>query len=428
MQPDDRDGSAVMRDHLAPIRVLYLTPPEPRGAALAAQSFIDEEIRAIREWTVTPFVLSNAIAGRMTCDGINVVNVPRERSSAAFLRSAAFALRRCRGTYKVFTSASSPKEVAHAIRIEEAAARLIREEKIDVVHSHFGWPGGFGGSLAAQATGVPLVASIRGMDVLVRPELKYGLRLDAAYDAALRHLLETASRVLTATAFMRDTTVALSADPGNIQILQKGVDTSRFVPPQDRGDAKALLGLSGAVVLAVGALKRRKGFDTVIDGVAHLGRSDVTLVICGEGEERTALARRTESAGLSSQVRFEGHVSRGRISEYFAAADVFVHAAELEAAGNVVLEALAAGCAVVVTDSGGPSEYVEDGCNGFVIPVGDARALASRLEALLGSEPLRAGLAREGRRRVEQRHAYARMMADLRQIYDEVRFRMVSTP
>jgi glycosyltransferase involved in cell wall biosynthesis len=113
-------------------------------------------------------------------------------------------------------------------------------------------------------------------------------------------------------------------------------------------------------------------------------------------------------------------VTRQHIADYFAAADVFVHAAELEAAGNVVLEAMACGTAVVVTDSGGPGEYVLEGVTGFVIPVGDAAALVERLRTLLIDPVLRDRLGRAARAQVELRHAYPRMMADLRAVYDGV--------
>ena len=123
---------------------------------------------------------------------------------------------------------------------------------------------------------------------------------------------------------------------------------------------------------------------------------------------------------MTGRVRFTGNVGRAEIADYFAAADVFVHAAELEAAGNVVLEALASGCGVVVTDCGGPAEYVEDGVTGFVAPVGDAAGLASHVETLLSMPGLRDRFADEGRRRVEQRHQYSRMMSDLRDLYDQM--------
>jgi glycosyltransferase involved in cell wall biosynthesis len=251
----------------------------------------------------------------------------------------------------------------------------------------------------------------------MRPEIGYGLRLDPGYDAALRHLFDRAAVLLTATSFMRGETMALGAPAQRVRVLDKGVDAETFVPRRDRDALKMRLGIQGPMVIAVGALKKRKGFDVIVDALAAVA-TPATLVICGEGEERGPLERQAEAAGLKDRVRFAGNVSRAVIPDYFAAADVFVHAAELEAAGNVVLEALASGCGVVVTDSGGPAEYVEDDVNGYVVAAGDVRTLAVRIEGLLSAPALRERLGREGRRRVEKRYRYARMMSDLRAIYD----------
>ena len=406
-----------------PLKVLYLTPAAKDGRSLAApgSSFVEEEIRAIRDCNVEPLVLTDAIETRVRIDGIELIGVPRGRV-ASLPRSTLFGLRHAGILNKVFRAAAHGGRVIHAVRVEEAAARVVVEQRVDIIHSHFGAPAGFGGSLAARAAGVPLVASIRGADILVRPDLGYGFRLDPAYDTALRHLLESASVVLTATSFMRQRTLDLGAPPERVQILEKGVDTIRFRPPADREQMKTSLGLSGPVLLAVGTLMRRKGFDVIIEALASL-RHTATLVICGQGDEQNALAGLAAARGVTERVRFAGQISRAQMHDYFAAADLFIHAAELEAAGNVVLEALASECAAVVTDSGGPSEYVEDGVNGFVVPVADPATLAARIDALLSDPSLRRAFAAEGRRRVEARHTYPRMMTDLRAIYDDVRQR-----
>ena len=404
-----------------PLNVLYLAPASPGAQSLAAQSFIEEEIRSIRGWNVKPYIRTDELRGAITKEGIDVIGLPRLRSPELVFSFGVFALRhsvllvRSLGlSWRAFV------RVLHAMRLEHAAATLVRRQGIDILHSHFAWPGGFGGSLAARWTGVPLVASIRGTDVLVSPELNYGLRSEAAFDLGLHHLFPAAARILTATSFMRDATLALDAPRGKVRILDKGVDTETFVPPPGREDAKRQLELRGPVVLGVGDLKRRKRFDVVLDALSAMQADEWTLVICGGGEERARLEAKASALGLGPRVRFAGRVSRAQIPAYFAAADVFAHAAELEAAGNVVLEALASGCAVVCTDSGGPAEYVEDGSNGFVVPVGDVQALRHRLTTLLRRPDLRQRFAAEGRRRIEASHAYTSMMRDLRAIYDEV--------
>jgi glycosyltransferase involved in cell wall biosynthesis len=413
-----------MPSALTPLKVLFLTTPAKGGASLAAQSFVEEEIRAIQAFGVQPFVLTDEIVGETTVDGVPLVGLPRA-SAAATPGPAWLGLRHVSLLTRLLSAASHPREILHMLRIEDAAARLIDRERIDVVHSHFGWPAGMGGSLAAQATGTPLVTSLRGTDVLLRPDLAYGLRLDPGYDAGLQHLFRTAARILVATSFMRSVAVEAGAPPQNVVTIDKGVDTVRFRPAADRAAIKSRLRVAGPLVLAVGGLQRRKGFEMIVDAFAALRRSDATLLICGTGSERDALERRAVACGVAPRVRFEGFVSRDRVGDYFAAADVFVHAAELEAAGNVVLEALAAGAVAIVTDSGGPGEYVQDGVNGFVIPVGDAGALRSRLEALLADPALRDTLAAAARERVERRHAYPRMIGEVRGVYDAVRHHAV---
>ena len=404
----------------APIKVLYLAPASPRGQALAAQSFIEEEIRAIREWNVRPFILTDEIRSRVAREGIQLIGLRRLRSLRDSVRFAALVLRRLPLLLNCLLRSWQPRKLLHAFRIEYAAAKLVRRERIDLIHSHFGWPGGLGGSVAAARAGVPLVASMRGTDVLLRKDLNYGLRLDRAYQCALRHLLGRASRILVATDFMRRATLDVGGDGSRLEVLAKGVDTETFSPRFDRGSAKRALSLSGPIVLAVGNLQRRKGFDQMIAALASLPQQEWTLVICGAGAERGALEAQAARAGIGDRVRFEGHVSRTRIALYFAAADIFVHAAELEAAGNVILEALASGCAVICTDSGGPGEYVTDGRSGFVVPVGDVAALAARLRDVLRSPDLQHRFGREGRRRVEASHTYGRMMSGLRRIYEQV--------
>ena len=401
------------------LKVLFLTPPAKAGGALAAQSFVEEEIRAIRDFNVQPYVLTDEIGGRTEVDGVPLVGIPRA-SLASIQCPIWLGMTHLSLVAKLWSASRNAREIFHAVRIEAAAARLIADEGIDVIHSHFGWPAGLGGGVATQATGVPLVTSVRGTDVLLRKDLGYGLRSDPAYDVALRLLFRRARRILVATTFMQIAATNAGADPHKVQIIDKGVDLARFRPTADRHQARARLGVSGPLVLAVGSLQRRKGYEAIIDALAALRRADVTLAVCGTGDELRALESRAKSQGVDSQVRFEGQVSRDRIGAYFAAADVFVHAAELEAAGNVILEAQASGAAVVVTDSGGPGEYVDDGVTGFVIPVGDASALAARLEVLLSNPSLAARLADAARQRVERRHAYPRMMAAVRAVYDAV--------
>ncbi len=143
----------------------------------------------------------------------------------------------------------------------------------------------------------------------------------------------------------------------------------------------------------------QKGFDLLISAVASLYPKypEWQLVIVGEGPERPALERQAARLGLANVVHFPGWVSQPY--DYYHTAGVFVLSSRFEGFPNALLEAMAAGCAVVATDCpSGPKSIVSHGVNGLLVPSGDPQALALALGRLLADEGERArfGLAARG--------------------------------
>ena len=98
------------------------------------------------------------------------------------------------------------------------------------------------------------------------------------------------------------------------------------------------------MILTVAGLIRRKGVHHLLEAAARLRPThDFSVVICGEGVEHERLQQLSDTLGLGDRTYFRGRVDRQAISQYFAACDVFVLASTLEAAGNVLLEAMARG-------------------------------------------------------------------------------------
>lgn len=398
------------------MKVLYLAPPSRGPHGLTAHSFIDEELRGLAAAGVRPLVLTDNGRCFNSPDGIPSLSLSRRRPAHAacalrlFLRRAADpGLGRWRAARERF----------HACRIECAARILIRREGVQLVHSHFGWPDGLGGLEAARACGTPVVASFRGMDLLVDDDLGHGLRREPAYDAAVRRLARGATLTVYASEFMRRAGIAAGAPPERALLVRKGVDLERFAPAGDRQVLKRSLGVAAPLLLAVGHLKPLKGLDLLLDAVSSLRDLRWTLIVCGEGPDRARLAARVQTMGLANRVRFAGQVSRAAIPRYFAAADLFVHAARLEAAGNVILEALASGCPVVCTDAGGPAEYVVHGQTGLTVPTGHAGALSGALRELLLDSARRRRMSAEARRLCQERYAWRRHTQDLISVYQE---------
>ncbi|MFN0089597.1 MAG: glycosyltransferase [Acidimicrobiales bacterium] len=181
-----------------------------------------------------------------------------------------------------------------------------------------------------------------------------------------------------------------------------GVDLARFaVGPRPASAELALL--------AVGRLVAKKGFDVLLRAFALMARP-ARLRIVGEGDERVRLESEAARLGVAGRVCFAGALTHDHLpAEYAAAADVVVAPCVQDAAGdrdglpNVVLEALAAGRAVVASDLSAIGTAVRHGVNGLLTPPGDPAALAAALDRLGGEPGALDAFAAAGRRVAEQR-------------------------
>ena len=145
---------------------------------------------------------------------------------------------------------------------------------------------------------------------------------------------------------------------------------------------------------------------------AAAGRS-VSLLLLGEGPEEAAL-RSIAGPGVT----FTGRVED--IAPYLKAADLFVLPSATEGLSNALLEALAAGLAVVATDVGGARDVVEDTVGGRLVPPNDAEALAEALAALLEGTALRAAYGRAGRERVVDEYSLVSVADRLAALYRQL--------
>ncbi len=130
-----------------------------------------------------------------------------------------------------------------------------------------------------------------------------------------------------------------------------------------------------------------KALDVAIEAVAAV--DGVSLVVAGDGPERSRLESLVTSRGLESRVRFLGARPRETVFELLAAADAAVLSSSWENFPHGVVEALAAGTPVIATAVGGVGEVVTDGVNGLLVPRGDAGALAAAIRRFLGDPELR---------------------------------------
>jgi glycosyltransferase involved in cell wall biosynthesis len=177
--------------------------------------------------------------------------------------------------------------------------------------------------------------------------------------------------------------------------------------------------LDGTVIGNVARLAEQKGHRTLLAAVPKVleHHPEVRFVIAGEGELRAELERLAEPFG--EHVVFLGKVSE--IPDLLASFSVFAFPSRYEGFCLAVIEAQAAGVPVVATPVGGIRDTVVDGETGYVVPVGDATALAERLVYVLDHPDEARRVAAKARRRARERYSQQRMVAETLALYDGIR-------
>ncbi len=138
------------------------------------------------------------------------------------------------------------------------------------------------------------------------------------------------------------------------------------------------------MILSSGRLTYQKGFDLLVDVANKVlpGHPDWQWVILGEGEDRPALEQRIHDAGLDGRLILKGRVDD--VDSYYRRSAMFVMTSRFEGLPMVLLEAKAHLLPLVSFDCPtGPSEVIEDGVNGTVVPLGDIDAMAKAINALI---------------------------------------------
>ncbi len=170
------------------------------------------------------------------------------------------------------------------------------------------------------------------------------------------------------------------------------------------------------LLVSLGRLHRAKAFDVLLQSMTEL--PGVYLWIAGEGPERAALETQIAALGLSGRVRLLGW--RNDRAALLKAADVCVFPSRIEPFGTVFVQAWAAQIPLVTTASDGPRQFVRDGVDGLMVPVEDAKALASAIRRLLADHDLANRMVQAGYNHYLDRFAKQRTVDDYISFYNEI--------
>jgi glycosyltransferase involved in cell wall biosynthesis len=298
------------------------------------------------------------------------------------------------------------------------AANLLETLRPDVIHTHQVGALWYLGQAAQRLNGLPVlhtehsdhVALARGWMAKLRARLLW--RRTAALAGRFCCVSED-----VAHSVRRWQTVPR----GKVDVVLNGIDVESFAARRPVGEIRAELGIpAGALVIGtVGRLVEVKQQDLLIEAYAELCRGgrhpNTWLLLVGDGPERARLEGIAQQLGVGQRTIFTGYQPDPQ--RLLGAMDLFVLTSRHEGLPLALLEAWAAGVAVVSSAVGAIPQTVIHGVSGMLFPSGDRRALVETLETLLDAPWIVSQLGRSGQTRVRFRYSLDRMATEYEQRY-----------
>jgi L-malate glycosyltransferase len=296
-----------------------------------------------------------------------------------------------------------PLAPSHELDLKAAwkLSRLLARERPAIVHTHDPH------AVAMAAMSISMIANGKAPPLVASRRVDFHLKKNSFSRWKHRQV----DLFLASSEAIRQMLVADGVPAERVVTVHEGIDVNRMarVDPANI-HAELWLPHDAPVVGNVAALVPHKGQRHLVDAAALVVREvpDARFVVLGEGPLRQALEQQVKHLHLEKHVLLPGF--RADVHAMHRAFDLFVMSSETEGLGTSLLDAMAAGKAVVATSVGGIPEVVVDGQTGYLVPPRDPGALARPMVRLLKDEGLRVRMGEAGLARVRARFSVERMV------------------
>ena len=364
-----------------PVKLAYLINTYPR----ASHSFIRREVQALERlgWDIHRFAMRSARAELVDpadiAEDARTEHVLHAGAWRVVKVAAGWIIRRPRRSLVALRlawacGARANDRLRHLIYLAEAAviAQRCYDLRIPHLHAHFG----------TNSTTVAMLAQALG-----GPSFSFTTHGPEEFDApqalSLPAKLHRAAFAVAISSYGRSQLCRWAALPDwpRIHVVHCGIEPWRFAEP-------APLPHGGPHLVAIGRLAEQKGFPLLIEAIALAARTlpDLHLTLVGDGPLRAELQARTATLGLQKHITFAGWQDEAGVRAALAAATCLILPSFAEGLPMVVMEAMAAGRPIIATAIAGVPELVTPDV-GWMVPAGDAQALATAIATLAAAPP-----------------------------------------
>ena len=284
-------------------------------------------------------------------------------------------------------------------------SKIIKEEEIDLVHTHVARADVIGG-FAARLRGIPAISTVHHT---YEPWERHPF-----YGGIYRKTLNSFDRVIAVSEAEREYLIRWgNLKPEKITVIYNGVDVSEYEVAPGKDNRK--------IVGTIARLDSIKGHRYLLKAAKKVIEvmPETKFLIVGDGPERETLEALTIDMGIKEHVIFTGW--RKDIPDVLSGVDIFVLPSLKEGLGLAILEAMAAKKAVIATDVDGIREVVEDGVTGVLVSSSyDIKGLASAIIRLLSNPEESRAMGLKGYERVNSSFSILRMKEGITEVYESV--------
>ena len=290
-------------------------------------------------------------------------------------------------------------------------ARVTKQENLDLINVHYSLPHATAAQLSREITGKPYVTTLHGSDVTI-------LGSDPSYKPINTMSIEKSDAITTVSKYMADEARNNLGIEKEIHVIPNFVDHELYQPAPchilDTPRPRAI------TLVHVSNFRPVKRIDDLIYSMCVITKKEpnAQLILVGDGPERHNIERLIDKLDLRKNILVTGY--RSDIPAMMNCADALVLCSETENAPLTILEGMSCGLPVIATNVGGIPEQVQDGYNGFLVPLKHPEMIAEAALKLNSDEKLLAKMGENARKTVLERYTKNIVMKQYLEVYESV--------
>jgi len=261
----------------------------------------------------------------------------------------------------------------------KAVERIIKEKKVDVLHSQWAIPAGFINTRLSKKYKIRHVVSTLGAELY--------LPLKHPFSRATNYVLKNCDALFAVSEQMKERALRFNIDAEKVKVLPNTVDPQRFLNVKPGYLRKQINVPEQRIILTIRRLVHEKRVIDLLQAFQKIDRSDTVLVIGGDGPLRGELEEYVVRHNMKDRVFFLGFIDSSDLPKYYADSEIYVLSSQQEGLSISLLESLASGLITVSTGGTGSDDAITHGESGYLYDVADVDGLADRLNMILDDDP-----------------------------------------